>query len=345
MPTQLLDATLPEEEILRVYHPTAEVVADIKVAMPPYVHTRQILQAPTSSTKLKNEKHLKAVRRYILHRWLETDRKPTLVICQKEVDRRLVESGLPENITVAHFNDIAGFNSFRDVRLLILVGRTAPGPQAVETLAAALSGAQPMQVAARANGFAWYERVPLGIRLADGTGRATDGDRHPDPMAEAIRWQTHEGELVQAMGLARAVNRTADTPLDVDLLFDTCLPIIVDEVKVWTTPSLLIETAVEGAMLVSPVDMMRLWPHAGLNKKAAIGAVVPTLPGFEPWAITGWPENESTAGLFRPQHHFRPGRLAPAATSGRWFRKAQRALFKENGTTFGSKSGTWSQIP
>jgi putative DNA primase/helicase len=131
--------------------------------------------------------------------------------------------------------------------------------------------------------FSWYPKVQRGIRLADGTGRATDGDQHPDPMAEAIRWQTHEGELVQAMGRARAINRTADTPLDIDLLFDTCLPIVVDEVKAWAPPSLMIETAIEGVMLTSPIDRMRLWPRVWPNRKAAMGTLVSTLPGFEAW--------------------------------------------------------------
>jgi putative DNA primase/helicase len=219
-----------------------------------------------------------------LQRWLEIDRKPTLVICQKEVNRRLVESGLPENITVAHYNDIAGLDVFRDVRLLILVGRTAPGPQSAETQAAALSGEEPEIIKPEpGKKFSWYPKVQRGIRLADGTGRATDGDQHPDPMAEAIRWQTHEGELVQAMGRARAINRTADTPLDIDLLFDTCLPIVVDEVKAWAPPSLMIETAIEGVMLTSPIDRMRLWPRVWPNRKAAMGTLVSTLPGFEAW--------------------------------------------------------------
>ena len=58
----------------------------------------------------------------------------------------------------------------------------------------------------------------------------TIGDQHPDAEAEAVRSQVHEAELLQAFGRARALNRTADMPLDADLLFDTALPIVVDEV-------------------------------------------------------------------------------------------------------------------
>ena len=48
-------------------------------------------------------------------------------------------------------------------------------------------------------------------------GVATKGDKHPDPFVEAVRWQIHEGELMQALGRARGINRTDETPLDIDL--------------------------------------------------------------------------------------------------------------------------------
>ena len=52
VPTLMLDATLPDLPILQVYHPQVEKVADIKVPMSPHVHIRQVLHAPTSSSKL-----------------------------------------------------------------------------------------------------------------------------------------------------------------------------------------------------------------------------------------------------------------------------------------------------
>jgi putative DNA primase/helicase len=283
VPTLLLDATLPDISILRIYHFMASIIAEIDVALPPHVHIRQILQTPTSSNKLNKETHLEAVRRYLLQRWFETGRKPTLIICQEKVEEWLMERGLPDNIEVKHYNDVAGLDDYKNVRLLMLVGRTAPGPQAMEALAAALSGVQPVLAAPAPHGFAWYNRVKRGIRLADGHGVETDGDLHPDPLAEAVRWQVHEGELVQAFGRARAINRTAETPLDVDLLFNTCLPVTVNEVVTWTKPSLLIETAQAGVMLTSAVDMVKLWPELWPYVEAARKTVnlgVPVLPGF-----------------------------------------------------------------
>jgi hypothetical protein len=290
VPTLLLDATLPDPAVLQILHPQVEVVADIRVAMPAGVLIRQVLGAPTSSRKLietsrlkDREQHLSTVRRYILQRWIETGKQATLVICQQKVEQWLKEK-LPETIALAHYNAIAGLDVHKDVRLLILVGRAQPGPDAVETIAGTLSGSMPVTVAADAAGFAWYQQVRRGIRLKDGTGVAIDGDQHPDQFAESVRQLITEAELVQALGRARAVNRTSQTPLDTDLLFDTVLPITVDEVSNWRDPSLLLETAPEGVMLTSPIDMVRIWPTIWPNTRAAdrtIAMGVPALPGFE----------------------------------------------------------------
>ena len=162
------------------------------------------------------------MRRYILQRWFETGCGATLVICQMKVEEYLKDK-LPKGIAIEHYNDVAGLDVYKDVRLLILIGRTAPGPKAMETLAGALSGKQPKLVKPGPDGYTGYPRIKHGIKLQDGSGRATYGDQHPDAFTEAIRWQVHEGELLQAIGRARAINRTPENPLDIDLLLiPTC---------------------------------------------------------------------------------------------------------------------------
>src|SRR5262249_5414871 len=200
VPTLLLTATLPSLSVLQVYHPRAEIVADIKVALPPSVHIRQLLGTPTSARKLASESHLVEIRRHILARYLALNRPPTLVICQKKVEEWLKQSGLQADIAVEHSNAITGPDDSRAVRLMLLIGRTAPGPQAMETLAAALTGKCPAPATAGNNGFRWYDAVQRGIRLRDGTGIATKGDQHPDPEVEAVRWEIHEAEVEQALG-------------------------------------------------------------------------------------------------------------------------------------------------
>jgi Bifunctional DNA primase/polymerase, N-terminal/Primase C terminal 2 (PriCT-2) len=179
VPTLMLDATLPALPILRVYHPQAEVAADIKVPMPPHVHIKQVLHAATSSSKLQDETHLAELRRHILQRWIETGRQRTLVISQLYAEQWLKAKGLPDSIKVEHFNNIAGLDAYRDVRLLVLAGRTAPGPAAMEALAAALSGALPT-IIPPTRGFSWYPSIKRGIKLLDGRGIETTSDQHPD---------------------------------------------------------------------------------------------------------------------------------------------------------------------
>jgi putative DNA primase/helicase len=278
VPTLILDATLPDTSILQIWYPQLEVVADIEVQMSPAVHIRQVLNAPVSQVKIWGRKdrpavgrNRQAVRRYILQRWLETDRQSMLVICQKDVEAWLKKAGLPEGISVEHFNAISGLDQYKHVRSLILIGRTIPAPEQVEAIAGALTGVQPIKLPPAEEGMpaSWYGRVTRGIRMADGTGTAVEADQHPDPVAEALRWQICEAELMQALGRARAINRDAGTPLTVDIVADVVLPITVDATVDWEEPSALVEAAVEGIVLNSPGDMSRVWPAVWATARAA----------------------------------------------------------------------------
>ena len=239
VPTLLLDATLPAQPLLQVYHPQVEVIADIKAAMPAHTRIRQVLGAPTSSSKLDDEKHLDSMRRCILQRWIETGRGPTLVICQQKVEDYLAAmrtagehhaGALQQHRRAGRFQGGAAGHADRAHR----AGAAGHGGAGGGAVGAA---------ADRGHGAGGRLRlVRTGQARHPPARRARDQDLrrpHPDPFVEMIRWQVHEGELVQALGRARGVNRTAATPLDIDLLFDTCLPITVDEVVLWRPPSLL----------------------------------------------------------------------------------------------------------
>ena len=92
-------------------------------------------------------------------------------------------------------------------------------------------------------------------------------------MAEAIRWQICEGELVQAIGRARGVNRTAATPLAIDIIADVVLPLTVDEVVQWekVPAGAEVEMLAAGIWLDSPSDMARCWPKVWQTEEAAHG--------------------------------------------------------------------------
>jgi putative DNA primase/helicase len=245
----------------------------------PFVHARQVLGAPITKKKLlenDTERNLLAVRRYVLKCWIECGRQKTLVICQKDIvesakgakDR--LAKDMPDSIHFEWFNNVAGLDEYKDVRLLITIGRVLPKPFEVEAAAGLLSGVRPVEASVQANGGTWFDRVQRGIRLrGSATGPAVWCDQHPDPLAEAVRWQICEAELIQAIGRGRGVNRTKATPLDAEILADVVLPIEVDQVEEWRLPGREVEMAAEGIWLESPTDMATSWPEVWATAKAA----------------------------------------------------------------------------
>jgi putative DNA primase/helicase len=114
----------------------------------------------------------------------------------------------------------------------------------------------------------WYGSVDRRIRLAGGGTHAVPGEVHADLTAEAIRWSICEAELIQAMGRGRGVNRTAENPLQIDLLTDVVLPVTVSELVDWEDlrPTRHDLMAARGVVLENAADMAAcfpdLWPTA-----------------------------------------------------------------------------------
>ena len=273
VPVLIIDATLPSLGVLRAFLPDVEIAAEVE-ATAPHARVRQVLGAPVSAGKLMGSKagrNREAIRRAVLHRFVEAGRCPTLVVLQKDAAEWLRASRLPAEITVAHFGAIAGLDGFKGVGLLIAIGRTMPSVTEVETYAGAVTGLDPLRTAEPAKGPRWYDKAALGLRLAAARGKAVQGDRHPDPTAEAIRWQIAEGGVLQAIGRARAVNRTAADPVAIEVWNDLCLPMTVDEVAEWDAiPSGHdADMLVDGIVLESPSDMAKCWPAVWESEKAA----------------------------------------------------------------------------
>jgi hypothetical protein len=260
VPTFIMDATLPSAAILQKWFGDVEVVGQIDVEVPMSVTVRQVLGAPVAEKKLAGKRNLRAVRRYILQQWLETGRGTAVVIMQKDPEAALRATGLPPEIATEHFNAIEGLDQYKDVRLLMTIGRTQPPPEAIEEDAGALSGVEPVKAAVTPNRSRWFDKVTRGIRMRDGTGVAVTCDRHPDPLAEDVRQQVCEAELVQAIGRARGINRTPETPLTIGIVADVVLPVVVNRVDEWRAPGLEVEMVAEGIWLESPTDMSKAWP-------------------------------------------------------------------------------------
>jgi putative DNA primase/helicase len=274
-PVLHLDATL-RSELVTPFLPDI-TFAEPLMAREPHVRVRQVLGAPTSAKALTPDDSaperdrmaavprrremaaLVALRARAL-RGQARSGKDLLVIGQKAAIDALRAMGLPVNAEAVHFNALSGMDRWREVAGLMVLGRTLPAPKTVEGLAAALTNRRPL--ACRGGVAWWFEREERRIALADGGVRTVAGEAHADPIAEAIRWSICEGELIQALGRGRGVNRTAETPLEIDLLTDVVLPVAVHEVLAWddVRPSRHDIMAAAGVELDNAADMARCFP-------------------------------------------------------------------------------------
>jgi hypothetical protein len=152
----------------------------------------------------------------------------------------------------------------------IVVGRTSPSPAAVEAIAEAVTGAaiDPL--------VGWYEKADAVREMTDGTFCAAEADRHPNPVAEAIRWHITEGELIQIIGRARGVNRKAADPVDVLLMVNTPIPVPVERLisaaGLDPSPADLMMAA-GGVAFTNPTDISVAYPTIWSTRKAAEHAI------------------------------------------------------------------------
>ncbi|MFN6999583.1 MAG: hypothetical protein ACK4ST_06070 [Elioraea tepidiphila] len=283
-PVLHLDATL-RPELVTPFLPDITVAEPVR-ATEPHVRVRQVLGAPTSAKALAPDPSapardqtaallrrremagLIALRARSL-RGRARSGKDLLVIGQKAAVDALRALGLPANAEAVHFNALSGLDRWRDVAGMMVLGRTLPAPLTVERLAAALTNRPPLT--SRGDVAWWYGRVERRLALADGGVHATTGEEHADPTAEALRWTICEGELVQAVGRGRGVNRTPERPLEIDLLTDVVLPVAVHEVLAWeeVQPSRHDIMAAAGVELENAADMARCFPELWPSHDAA----------------------------------------------------------------------------
>jgi hypothetical protein len=196
-----------------------------------------------------------------------------LVVCQKEFEAELLAGrGLPFAVETCHFGNFVGIDRWRGVACIIIVGRTQPSPNDVEIRAEILFK---REIAPVGTEDGWYPKVPAAIRISGAAvGPTLYVDQHPDPGAEAVRWQICEGALVQAVGRGRGVNRTEQDPLQIDVIADVVLPIEVDEVVDWKAaqPGQFVVMAAQGWRFGDGRDVsgmaVRLLPDGWKNEHA-----------------------------------------------------------------------------
>lgn len=280
-PTLMLDATL-NVDLVRPYWPDVELTAEL-LADAPHQTIRQVVDRaysksaiePLTETMLgytleeakRRARGLRNVHAIVNREARQYGGQPVLLVTQKAVREALPAIGpMAPAVDLAHHNAVAGRDQWRDVRSLIVVGRTQPAPASVERLAEALTG----RAVEHLEG--WYGRGD-GVRHTATAGAVSiEADRHPDPIAEAIRWQVCEGELVQIIGRGRGVNRAEDDPLDVLVLTDSPLPVpvsaTIQAADLAPSPADLM-LATGGVVFENPADASAAYPQLWANRDAA----------------------------------------------------------------------------
>jgi len=280
LPILHLDATL-RRELAQTYLPRIDIAAPV-AACQAHVRIRQVTGSPTSARALtpgpdaKDRDckaalvHLRDLRAWIALRARQCHRPgqsvDLLVIGQKAAIDALRAAGLPPRVEAVHFNALSGLDRWGGIGGIIVLGRTLPAPRTVEILSIALTGRVPASNPVAAGW--WYPMVDRHVRLADRRTVPLAMEAHIDPIAEAVRWSICEGELIQAIGRGRGVNRTAATALEIDLLTDVVLPVTVDSLVPWSDlrPTRRDLMALRGIVLENAADMTAcfpdLWPSA-----------------------------------------------------------------------------------
>jgi hypothetical protein len=240
-PTLFMDATAKPEVYKSIFPAIGDNVTEVECSAP-YMNVRQVTDWNGSRNKIvpnaKGDKkeNIAHVAQYIEGRAAQfkgkggiVDGKPidVLVITYKDTREILEKIALP-NVEYAHFGKLVGMDRWKNVACVIVVGGAVKGVDAIECRAELLKG-DALDPLDHAFGE-WYavEKVE-GRRRDKKPGPALTRYYHNDPLAEALRWQMTEGELMQAIGRGRGVLRGPDDTLQVDILTNVPLPGAVDE--------------------------------------------------------------------------------------------------------------------
>ena len=266
------DATL-HLDLVRHYLPRLDLALDLNVETP-HMRVTQVIGLPVGKASLQalvgkrietEEARVSRKRQRLVDvvRHLVRGRRGLVVTYQAVEDdfRQL------EGVEVAHFNAIEGIDRWGDVDVLVTIGRPLPRAEHIQRMAAALTGKPVI-----AGGMIEQGRA---IRLTSGAEHVLKGRVYEVPEAELIRQAVTEAAIVQAVGRARGVNRTAGNPVEVFIvLHDTVTELPVDEVVEFGAiePDKIDEMIARGLIPQMPTDATKihhdLFPTREVAKKA-----------------------------------------------------------------------------
>ena len=255
-PTLHVDATM-EPELVRSYLPNIKILDEIKAATPHQKITQYVDRSFSKYALIRDDSDfIDKVWQWCEHRARVSGGK-WLVVIPKAAEEIIREKyDIPECISLAHHKAIAGRDEWKDVRGLIVVGRTLPPTNAVESIAGVFTG----QLTEVTKAGEFYAQRTVTISDALGRTETIEADTAGQPLAEAVRRSICEAEITQIIGRARGVNRTEDNPVEIHVLNNLPLEQPIDELAEWK-PLTLDEKlfAQKGIWLSSVTDMADIY--------------------------------------------------------------------------------------
>ena len=265
------DATLPLD-LVKHYLPDLVLACDLKVEAP-HMRITQVIGLPVGKASLQplppgkrsadEEERVGRKRQRLADacRHLVAGRRG-LVITYKSIEADFADI---EGVEVGHFNAIEGIDRWKDVDVLIIIGRPLPRSGDIEHMAAAITG-RPIIAGPTVE----QHGTILAGRLA---GQIIKRRIYAVPAAEMVRQAVTEAAIEQAVGRARGVNRTAGNPVEVYLILsDTVVPgLDVNEVVEFEDlePDAIDEMIARGWEPEMPTDAAKLHPDLFPNREAA----------------------------------------------------------------------------
>lgn len=292
-PTVILDATMPVE-INKLFYPQLDLR---EFHLPPKNTTitqiidktlsKKMMVPGPSKSKKKNaelERNLNRLRSACLvlaSRFNSgvkikgrADPVKVLLVTTKDIEENLTVIGLPSYIATLHFKALSGLDMYKEIPCMIVASRLELAPNIAEHQASLLTGS--LVKSCLTTDSKWYPKNHKQIEVKEGICALASSSFHPDTITEEVRSSWCESELLQAIGRARAVRRTARNPLELFILTDIPLPITVDQVTVWNDVvpvELEIILGSSGAVPLAYNELMRTNPNTIITKRKARTAV------------------------------------------------------------------------
>jgi hypothetical protein len=188
-------------------------------------------------------------------------KKKGLVVAHKDIEH--VFAGIP-GVGTLHHGSVAGDDDFADYDIQFVIGSQHAPPSEITRLASAEARCRVP--------YAKPLRTPCAVLMENGTGVAIERLAYADPRLQAIHAGIYDSGVVQAVGRARGINRTAANPVDIYVFANLPLPMPVASVERCQPISRLDQMFLDGCVPINAADMARFCSHLFPSAEAAAQA-------------------------------------------------------------------------